>query len=324
MINLDLVIDSNYMLYRSVFILHRLKTLYGDLETLLLKDYNNLSNAYPYHMIYIVSDSKKSWRKSLYSDYKGKRRKDEDIDWEFVFDTFDKFKENIKSRHNCLLYQIDPFEGDDIIAHILNETNKEGTSNLVVSNDGDLHQLLRFSTTNNYINIIYNHKFQDEKLYVPKNYQIFLKHVEDNSQGDIFDLNEDIDFVNYFNKITNKAKIVEVDKEISYFKKIVAGDSGDNILSVVKFIPKAKGIGVTGAHNVYAMYKQKYPNEIDFDSNEFVDNLVDILSIYRKNRDDDFQKKVKENIIKSRQLTRLDGIYLPTGFQEILYENIKI
>jgi len=324
MIKLSLVCDGNYLLFRAVFILHKLRTLYGDLETLLLNDYNNLTNSYPFHVIYFVSDSKKSWRKNLYAEYKGKRRKEEKIDWDFVFDTFDKFKEGIKTRHNCLLYQIDPFEGDDIIAHIVNENNKEGTSNLIVSNDSDLHQLLRFSTSDNYINMIYNHKFQDEKLYVPKNYSIFLKHIEDNTLGDIFDLNDDIDFINYFDKITSKAKTVPINSEESYFRKIVSGDSGDNILSVVKFTKETKGIGDTGANTVYAMFKQKYPKEINFDSDEFIDNLVDILSIYRKNKEEDFKEKVSENIKMVRKLTRLDGSYLPDGFQQLLFENIKI
>ena len=74
MINLNLIVDGNYMLYRSVFILHRLRTLYGDLETLLLSDYNNITNSYPFSLIYFVSDSKKSWRKIIYSEYKGKRK----------------------------------------------------------------------------------------------------------------------------------------------------------------------------------------------------------------------------------------------------------
>jgi len=324
MINLNLVIDGNYMLYRSVFILHRLKTLYGDLETLLLSDYNNITNAYPFNLIYFISDSKKSWRKAYYAEYKGKRKKEEKIDWEFVFDTFDKFKENIKHRHNCLLYQIDPFEGDDIIAHIIHETNKEGTSNLILSNDGDLHQLLNFSTIDNYINLIYNHKFQDERLFVPQNYSIFLKHIEDTTEGDIFDMNYDIDFINYFDKLSNKAKIVQVNKEESYFRKLVSGDSGDNILSVVKFTPTTRGIGTAGADTVYSMYKQKFPNEIDFDSDEFIENLCAILSIYRKNKEFNFKEKVVENIKLSRKLTRLDGRYLPSGYQQILYNNIKI
>ena len=324
MIKLSLICDGNYLLYRAVFILHKLKTLYGDLETLLLNDYNNITNAYPFNVIYFVSDSKKSWRKTVYPEYKGKRKKEEKIDWEFVFDTFDKFKESIKHRHNCLQYQIDPFEGDDLIAHIVAETNKEGGSNLIVSNDGDLHQLLRFSTADNYINLMYNHKFQDEKLFVPKNYSIFLKYIEDNTEGDIFDLNYDIDFINYFDKITSKAKIVSVNPEESYFKKVVAGDIGDNVLSVVKFTKETKGIGATGADTVYSMYKQRYPNDIDFDSDEFLNNLCDILSIYRKNKEEDFKDKVLENIKTSRILTRLDGQYLPIGYRRVLYASIKI
>ena len=79
MINLSLICDGNYFLYRAVFILHRLKTLYGDLETLLLNDYNNMTNAYPFNVIYFVSDSKKSWRKAYYPEYKGKRKKEETI-----------------------------------------------------------------------------------------------------------------------------------------------------------------------------------------------------------------------------------------------------
>ena len=72
MINMNLILDGNYQLYRSVFILHKLKTLYGDLETLLLNDYNNITNAYPFNVIYFISDSKKSWRKMIYPEYKGK------------------------------------------------------------------------------------------------------------------------------------------------------------------------------------------------------------------------------------------------------------
>jgi 5'-3' exonuclease len=321
---MNLVVDGNYMLYRSVFILHKLRTLYGDLETLLLNDYNKLTNDYPYNLIYFVSDSKKSWRKNLYTEYKGKRKKDLDIDWEFVFETFDKFKESIKHRHNCLLYQIDPFEGDDIIAHIINETNKEGTSNLIVSNDGDIHQLLKFSVPDNYINIMYNHKFQNEVLYVPKNYSIFLKHIEDTTVGDIFDMNDDIDFINHFDKITSRAKITQVNKEESYFKKLVAGDNGDNVLSVVKFAAGTKGIGDAGSNTVYKMFKDRYPEDIDFDSDEFIENLCNILYIYRKNKEIDFKEKVTENIKFSRTLTRLDGRYLPDGLQQILYDSIKI
>ena len=152
-----------------------------------------------------------------------------------------------------------------------------------------------------------------------------MKHIEDTTEGDIFDMADDnIDFMNFFDKLTSKAKIEAINNEESYFKKLVAGDVGDNILSVVKFTKETKGIGVTGSGTVYAMYKQRYPADIDFDSDDFITNLCDILAIYRKNKEEDFREKLTENIKLSRILTRLDGRYLPAGYQQILYDNIKI
>jgi hypothetical protein len=172
---------------------------------------------------------------------------------------------------------------------------------------------------------MYNHKFQDERLYVPENYSIFLKHVEDTTEGDIFDMADDnIDFMNYFDKLTSRAKISVVNKEKSYFKKIVAGDDGDNILSVVKTTPDARGIAEKGSDIVYAMFKLKYPNEIDFNSDEFIVNLCDVLSIYKKNKETEFIEKISENIKFSRTLTRLEDQYLPLGYKQILLNNIKI
>lgn len=324
MLKVCLCIDGNYLLYKSVFILDRIRTLYGDLETLLLKDYNKLSTDFEYDMIYFISDSKKSWRKVLYPEYKEGRKKDSKIDWQFVFDTYESFKENITSRNNCQVFTIDPFEGDDIMAHIITETNKEGYSNFIISNDGDMHQFLKYDTSNDYINIMYNHKFNDERLFVPKNYNIFFNHIEENSDQDIFDLNNDSEFISHFEKLKSRCTVIEIDKEKSLFKKIVTGDKGDNILSVVKFNKNMRGIGKAGVETVWDMFKERYSGDINFDSDEFVYNLTEILSIYKKNKTEDFKQKVKENIIFSRKLTRLNSKYLPNGMLEVLQKNINI
>lgn len=324
MLKVNLVLDGNYLLYKSVFILDRIRTLYGDLEALLLRDYNNISSVFNYDMIYFISDSKQSWRKSYYKEYKEGRKKDSKIDWQFVFDTYDTFKENIITRNNCQVFTIDPFEGDDIMAHIINETNKEGYSNLIISNDNDIHQLLRFDVVNDYINIQYNHKFNDERLFVPQNYNLFFNHVEENADDDIFDLNNDSEFVEHFERLKARCTVVEVDPEKSFFLKIVTGDKGDNILSPVKFDKSMRGIGKAGGETVWKMYKERYPEDIDFDSDYFVNNLTDIISIYKKNKDLEYKEKVKENIIFSRKLTRLDSRYLPKGLKETLESNINI
>lgn len=324
MLRTNIIFDGNYLLYKSVFILDRVKTLYGDLETLLLRDFNKLSTVFNYDTIYFVSDSKKNWRKSIYPEYKEGRKKDSKIDWEFVFDTYAKFKESIKDRHKVQVYTIDPFEGDDIMAHIITESNKKGCSNFIISNDGDMHQLLKFSTSDDYINLMYNHKFNDEKIFAPKNYNIFFNHIEENSEEDIFELNTDSEFVAHFEKLKHRCTLIEIDQDESLFKKLVMGDKGDNILSVIKFDKTKRGIGKAGAETVWKMFKEKYPNEIDFDSNDFVRELTDIISIYKKIKDVFFLERVKENIILSRKLVRLDEAYLPKGMKFILKNNITI
>lgn len=324
MLRTNLIVDGNYILYKSVFILNKIKTLYGDLETLLLKDYNNISTYFQYDMIYFVSDSRQSWRKKIYPEYKEGRKRDTDIDWGFVFETYESFKEIITTKQNCQVFTIDHFEGDDIIAHIVRETNKEGHSNIIISNDNDIQQLLNFNTSNDYINIMYNHKFNDERIFVPQNYNIFFNHIEENSEQDIFNLNNDSEFLSFIETLKNKCTLVEVDNEKSYFLKIVTGDKGDNILSPIKIDKTMRGIGKAGCETVWNMYKSKYPGNINFDSNTFVDNLTDIISIYKKIKDKDYLKTIKENIIFSRKLTRLDSNYLPKGMLKILQENINI
>lgn len=323
MLRTILCLDGNYLLFKSVFILDKLRTLYGDLETLLLKDYNNITNAFNYDMICFVSDSKTSWRKSIYKEYKDGRKRDKSIDWEFVYDTYEKFKNNIITRNNCLVYAIEPFEGDDLMAHIITKSNKDGFSNIIISNDADIHQFLKFNVADNYINVMYNHKFNDERFYVPKNYNIFLNHIAANSEQDIFDLNNDQEFLQHFDRLKSKCKLVEIDNEQAYFKKVVAGDRGDNILSIAKLNPQMRGIGKAGAEIIWNMYKEKHPSKIDFDTDDFVENLTDIISIYKKNKDSEFLDKLKENIIFTRRLTRLDQKYLPNGLINILENNIK-
>jgi len=324
MLRINLIIDGNYLLYKSVFILDKIKSLYGDLETLLLRDYNNISSVFQYDMIYFVSDTKQNWRKNIYPEYKDGRKKDKKIDWDFVFETYEKFKENIETRDNCNVLAIEPFEGDDIMGHIITESNKKGYSNFIISNDGDMHQFLDFDTSNNYINIMYNHKFNDEKLFVPKNHNIFFSHIEEHTEQDIFNLNNNVEFLDHFNKIKSRCNTVEINKEESFFKKIVTGDKGDNILSVIKFDKSMRGVGKTGGEKVWKMFKEKYPDDIDFDSEVFVDNLTEILSIYKKTKSDEWKTKVHKNIIFTRKLTRLDSKYLPTGMIQILETKILI
>ena len=92
----NLIIDCNYLLYKSVFILKKTRSIEEDLGNLLRKDYDRISKAFSYTNLFVASDSGKSWRKTLKSDYKGTRKKDDTIDWSMVYREYDKFKTELK------------------------------------------------------------------------------------------------------------------------------------------------------------------------------------------------------------------------------------
>ncbi len=56
-------------------------------------------------------------------------------------------------------------EGDDWISFITETSNKEGISNIIVSNDYDIKQLLKFDINDNWINIMTNEIFNKTKLF---------------------------------------------------------------------------------------------------------------------------------------------------------------
>ncbi len=120
----DLVIDGNYILSKLVFTLHKHNLLFGGLHKALEVAINNYRKWYPFTNVYLVSDSKeKSWRKDYTENYKGKRKKDLDIDWNFVYATYDEFKQSIGSQ--MIVLEAPKVEGDDWISYLVEKANEE-------------------------------------------------------------------------------------------------------------------------------------------------------------------------------------------------------
>ena len=93
----DLILDGNFVLNKLVFTLHKNNLLFGALYTSLENTVSTYKKWYPFANVYLVSDSKeKSWRKKINSSYKAQRKRDSDIDWEFVFNCYNEFKDNLK------------------------------------------------------------------------------------------------------------------------------------------------------------------------------------------------------------------------------------
>ena len=141
MMLLDIIIDGNYILSKLAFTLHKNNLLFGALYQALDNTIKNYRKWYPFSNIYLVSDSKeKSWRKQIISEYKSTRKKDSDIDWGFVYDTYSEFKEEMKKTIKVL--EAPHIEGDDWISFLVEKSNREERSTIIVSNDYDIKHKL--------------------------------------------------------------------------------------------------------------------------------------------------------------------------------------
>jgi 5'-3' exonuclease len=333
-IKCSLIIDGNGLMYKDVFILKKTRTIGQDLLTLMNKDFERMSGIYPFDNIYFVSDFGKSWRKQDYQEYKGNRKKDDSIDWDQVYKDYDTFKEGLSQKSGVQMIQVNGLEGDDIIGYAVKESNKKGYSTVIVAADSDLQQLLEFSKSKNYINMMWNYKFSDERVYFPRNYELFMKEVEDNlDEGfDLFDLNYDSEFLQMLDTLINRAKLKEVVPEEVLFQKLLQGDKKDNIPSVIKLKDreineeKGQGIGEAGALKCYKLYKDTYGDDsIDFKSDEFINNATEIAAFYKKVPSrPELKEVIKENLKFNYHMLNLDSTEIPKNLLTELKNNIII
>jgi 5'-3' exonuclease len=279
---LNCIIDGNYILSRLVFTLHKNNLLYGALYQSLENTVLNYRKIYPFHNVFIVSDSKeKSWRKSLNNNYKSNRKKDSDIDWGFVYSTYDEFKKNVK---NCKILESPTIEGDDWISYIIHNTNIKNQSNYIVSNDHDIKQLIKFDLERLFINFMSNQMYNKEKLFLPRNYQIFLNKIKNlDNTNDIFNLNDNSEFVSLMTRIISKYELSEIDSLQSLLLKLISGDVSDNIQSVYQTVKagRSRGIGQKGAESIYSLYIDEF-GEPEISDPDLFENIADIICEKKK------------------------------------------
>jgi 5'-3' exonuclease len=305
----DLIIDGNYILSKNAYYLHKNNLLYGALSLSLNNSINTYINWYPFTNIYLVSDSReKSWRKKLNSSYKGKRKKDSTIDWDFVYNTYQDYKDNINRGIRVL--EAPMVEGDDWVSYLCNRANSQGRSTFIISNDYDLKQLLSYNINPLWINIMSNEMYNRQRFFVPNNYKIFIDNVK-RIKNDIFNLNDNDAFIDMFKKFQTKSEISEVNSTESLFIKLITGDTSDNIDSAWYQTKngKRRGIGEKGAKKIYDRYIEEF-GDVDFlDSNTY-ENMADIICESKK-LESATMGKIVSNIIGNVKLIDLKITNLP-------------
>lgn len=89
----------------------------------------------------IACDDKNYWRKQIFPHYKAGRKKSReqsDIDWQTLFETLNKIRDEVKENLPYVVVQVDNCEADDIIASICFHSKDDI---LILSADKDFIQL---------------------------------------------------------------------------------------------------------------------------------------------------------------------------------------
>jgi hypothetical protein len=325
---INLIIDGNYVLHRLVFALHKADAL-SELKRSLDNNIKYWNNQTHWNNIYFVSDGKNLWRRDIYPDYKITRKKDSDIDWSHVYDVYADFKKNIhKLNKNIKVHENSEMEGDDWISYITDVSNSKSQSCFIIASDADIQQKVYCDYENLFINIVYKDGFVNQKLFLPKNYKLFLSKYSENMYDNIFGTDEKEYAYEFMQKIIKKYTIDLIDNEESLFVKLVSGDKGDNIPSVFRktgSTGKISGIGATGAKTLYLHYKELYNEDIDFNSEIFISRLIDVVAFDKKISYNDTTSRalLESNIKMNLSIIKLDTKYLPDRILETLVENIK-
>lgn len=305
---INLIIDGNYILNKNVFTLHKYNVLFGELHESLQKSINNFKSMHFFDNIFFVSDSGTSWRKNLYSDYKAQRSKSSDIDWDFVYTAYREFKDDLPA--NVTLLEETYIEGDDWISQIVLESNKKGYANVIISNDYDIKQLLNFSINPLYINIMSNEMFNGEKVFLPKNYEVFMQHLFEKSKDvDLFELSTDSETLAFFKRFIERREPHLVDDKEVLITKIISGDKSDNIKSVYEKATstgKMRGIGDAGAKKIYNKYFEEF-GDLDLDDNDLFENIADLVCESKKASFDEMDG-IKNRLSDNLQLISLFDI----------------
>lgn len=312
----NICFDGNYLLMKNVMTLHKMNRLYGDLWTSLDNNISKYTSMNKWDNVIFVSDSrKKSWRKKFLDNYKGTRTPVEGIDWKWVFEQYTAWKE--ENRSKFLIVEGDHIEGDDWISSILLKTNKQGQSNVVISSDGDMPQLLGFKLNGDksWINIQINDIMGREKVIIPIGWQLWMKEFDENTGGDIFNLDNGLDFISFFNKITSHWLVEEINPKQKLFVKLVQGDTSDNIKSIYEKLTKTgkiQGIGKAGAEKIWNFYKDNYKDYFNTKDPEFISEVINCVEkVNGITMDDDKYDQVTSNIIRNIKLIELHYRHLP-------------
>lgn len=321
-----LIIDGNWLLMsRLGLYMDRFKKSNPDEDKeqaklqfidFLAKSINVAINKFPSVVdnILMVQDGG-SWRKSLpkpklYQDesYKGTRKRDTDIDWQYVFGALDVLCKNFKDNDVTCICEYG-VEGDDWAWYWSRLLNRQGTNCIIWTSDCDLKQLVQRDEETMRWTAWFNDK---AGLVLPECY--------DDSNTDVMDLfmfgaQDDPWLMKLLNDTQGNYQITYINPYDIINEKIVCGDASDNIKSLVRVKKGTKTSRVT----VKDWEKVSEGIETEQDLEDRLDEVLgNILSMSKFKGCTDSLDDIKEMFSFNKQLVWLDKSTMPKPIIKVL------
>jgi len=336
------VIDGNYFLFRTLYVLPRRgksKEMLGtqdDVNAFMKK----LATDFAYQVrlfeglidkIVWTQDSR-SWRKDFYpeADYKGNRKQDNSINWE----NFSKVTEDfisLISKSGVIISKVDGAEGDDLMYAWNTESLANDKSVIMFTGDRDLVQLVNRSVSNNTHTILFSpaHK----RLYTYQGFTEWMDSQEGQETTDIFDLMKvSISPENQAKKLLQtlikkkKVNIIEVDPEEFRFRKVLTGDAGDNVPPAYWYVSKNRRYGVSEkkATEIISEFKEKHGvlSHMYLYNDEYITDLANILIRVMKAKHMS-REQIITNLKSNVNLMVLAAESIPEGILDEMFRSVE-
>lgn len=233
--------------------------------------------------IIVVFDKDQSWRKEIYSSYKFKEKDDgtEEEGKKYFYEVMSTFKKLITKR-GIITSDVSRLEGDDLcwiwsksllFFSINNEKEEIKERNIIVTADRDVVQAVDKRT------VVFNNNSTVLKLYSIAG-----------TRQDILNKSPYIDHV-------------KVEPKEYLFKKILIGDSGDNIPNVIR------GMGEKKVDSITALIKELDLLQCNFESEEYISKIAIVCNSQFNNKKD--EEELVRNIRRNASLIQINHIHIP-------------
>lgn len=338
--NTTLVVDGNYFVNRTLYIMQRTNGRLLDNDTdyvlyvrKLMMDFAATVRKFKsiLNRVVLVCDSA-SWRKDFYpeANYKGQRVKDDSINWDNFSKAYEEFRNILKKKH-VIIHKENGAEGDDLMYAWSRYLNLNGSNCIICTGDHDGLQLIDNNKSTDTYTLFYAPTSTVKELGVYESFNKWLNSETDSDITDIFNISDNLGdetTKTFYKKLisTEKLELKVIDVQKFSFEKVLIGDGGDNVASLYTYEKNGRNYKISEkkAEKVYNKILENYDFSIDFLYDReyreiFTDIILSELKIDKIHRNS-ILKRFELNVM----LLLLNNKSIPEEILSNCYKNIEI